>query len=1129
MKRPLTIADLLGRPGMFYRSVALERDAADPSAGKSFVVTPWIERGATEIISGMSEGGTRRAWRIIGDFGVGKSALALAIVQALDPRTAEPDMPMRRLADSIGGAPRMFPLLVTGAREGLAVCLSTSISRALATDGLINPERSKAISASADPFRAITELRDALRETGRFDGLLLVIDEMGKFLEVAGEEEGFDVFRLQALAEGATRSADAPLAVMLILHKGFQSYAEDWRTVRRSEWEKVAERFEEMVFDHPLSHTAALLSAALAVDATALFARLRKSYDDAVSRVRALGWLGPRNGKGADGCWPIHPAAIPVVARFFASFGQNERSLFGFAASEEPNGLRAFASDTALDGGLYAIHHFFDYVASSFGHRLTARAGAGEWSRIAAVLDRAEDADGAETAVLKTIGILNLLDAPDLAATTESVRASLVPAFAPDEIDAAIAKLVSGGLIFRRPGRHELRLWTSRRVDLSAIWKEAEDEVDARSILRELPRHLAGLPIRPHVLARRHSVTTGTSRRFAVRCTHVSGLSGYAGHSEADGDIVAVHCADAEGVRIARAWSAEVTSENPTMIAVAIPPMPQLGPLMVDLLRNRWVTSNAAALQEDVFAAAEIERTITDLEARLVSAVESALGLRGQAPTALLEVFCEGKATPLDRPLHAVVSTLCDNVYNQSPLVENELVNKHSLTSAGAAARQRLIERMFTDADDAELGFAAGKNPPERALYLSLIRRGGLHREQNGGWTIGPPDPNNDPLRLAPALSAIERRLSEDTDRVALSELYRIISEKPYGVRAGLVPLLLAVSLVGAGHRVALFERGTYCPRLDGAAFMRILKSPELFAIQLVMLEGVRADVFRRLAALLNRPPDELGIRAVVDPLIRFGVDLPFHVQHSSALTPEARAVRRALSQARSPIDLVFVELPAACGIEPFGLDAKPDASRAGEFVNRLDAVVAELRGCYPKLLEGMRKELLGALRAPTREALVDRAAALGFRVREQHQRTFAMRLADAALPDDAWTEAIGGAVMGKPPARWLDHDVETWRARLADLTTQFARVEAVAFGDSGSKRSAVRVSLTRGDGQERAVIVEVDGLNDDQLTALGAIERLAFDANLGLDTVAALLSLKGLHQDAGKAQLSDEAECNHG
>jgi hypothetical protein len=1123
------ISRLIGAPGTFYRSVALERDAGDPTAGRSFVITPWLERGAAEILAGMQPGGTRRAWRMIGDFGVGKSALALAIVQALDPRVSTPEMPMRQLVEKAGGAPRMFPLLVTGSRAGLSAGLAAAIARTVSMVGLVKAKHAAKLAKIADPFDAIVELRDALRDSGAFDGLLLVIDEMGKFLEAAGEQEGFDVFRLQSLAEDAARSGDAPLSVILILHKGFQSYAEDWRTARRSEWEKVAERFEEMVFDHPLSHTAALLSAALGTDGAAIPATTRRRYSEVVERVRALGWLGPRSGKGTGGCWPIHPSAIPVMARFFATFGQNERSLFGFAASEEPNSLRAFADETPVASGLYGIRHFFDYVASSFGHRMTSRGGASEWSRISAVLDRATEADAVESAVLKTVGILNLLDAPDLAATREGVREALAPEFDAGEVESASARLIAGGLVFRRPGRAELRLWTSRRIDLSAIWSDAERELDARGVMDDLPRHLVGLPLRSHVLARRHSVTTGTNRRFAVRCTHASALDGYGGHGGADGALVAVLCGNAEDVRIARAWCAEMTSGDEAMLAVAVPPMAGLGHLMVDLLRHRWVVANASALKEDAHATVEIERSIGELEARLVAAIEGTLGLRGHAPTAPLDVFRNGKAAPLDGPIHALVSTLCDQVYHQAPLVENELVNKQSLTSAGASARQRLIESMFSQPHDPELGFAEGKNPPERALYLSLLRRGGLHREQAGSWAIAPPGKGTDPLRLAPALAAIDACLSGSDERVPVQTIYATLEARPFGVRPGLAPLLLAVTLVAAGHRVALFERGTYCPRIDGSAFMRILKSPEHFSLQLVALEGIRADVFRRLAKLLDRHPKDSGLRTVVDPLIRFGVDLPFHVQSTAALSTEARGVRAALAKARSPIDLVFSELPMACGSVPFGHDTRPDAARVTEFVTRLDNAITELRGCYPKLLQEMREEVFDALDAKDRTSLAERAASLTFRLTEQHLRTFALRLCDRGQSEERWIEALGGAILNKPPMRWLDHDVSTWRSRLTDVASQFRRVEAVAFGKGESKRNAVRVSLTRVDGRERAVIVDVEALSDHQSTVLSAIERMAIEANLSLDTVAAMLTLESMEKEKDVDRTRHQVERQHG
>lgn len=1125
MNRPVTMADLLGAPGLFYRSVALERDARDPEAGRSFVLTPWLERGARAILAGLGKASTRRAWRMIGDFGVGKSALALALIQALDPRVADPAMPMRRLALATGDTPRLFPLLVTGCREGLGEALTAAI-RCAAGELFAAQDRAPLLAAS-DPFEAIMGLRDAVRSTGRFDGLLVVVDEMGKFLEASSEADGFDVFRLQSLAEAAARSGDAPLAVILILHKGFQSYAEDWRTARRNEWEKVAERFEELVFDHPLSHTAALLAAALAIEADAIRGSIRKANRAAVKRVRALGWLGPKTNAGRAEYWPLHPATVPVLSRFFASYGQNERSLFGFAASEEPHSLRAFAAATPLGGSMYGIHHFFDYVSSSFGHRLTSRGGAGEWDRIGDVLTRAADADTIETAVLKTVGVLNLLDASDLSATADSIAASLMPEFDSPDIDGAIERLIAGGLLFRRPGRSELRLWTSRRVDLSAIWADAERDVDARAVLAELPKHLCGLPIRTHVLARRHSVISGTNRRFAVQCTEVAALSEFRSHADVDGTVVAIVCGNDEDLQVARAWAVEAAREHPELLVFVVPPQQVLGPAMVELLRHRWVANNAPSLREDAHAAAEIERTIADLETGLVSALEQLLGLRGRAPGRGIELFRDGERQTIAAPIHATVSALCDQLYHCAPLVENELVNRRALTSAGAGARQRLIESMFAHASDPNLGFKPSKAPPERALYLSMLLRGRIHRQQDGEWVIAPPPPSDDPLRLRPALDAMEARLSGDTDRVPLNDLYELVGARPFGVRRGLSPLLLAVTLVAAGHRIALFERGTYCARLDGPAFMRILKSPEHFALQWVSLEGVRADVFHRLAVLLDRVPEESGIRVVVDPLIRFGAGLPFYVQQTATLSETAQGVRRVLAQARSPVDLIFAELPAACGCDAFGPNARAGADQAAQFVERLDDAVNELRACYPRLLEAMRSELLVALDAPHRAAVAERAATLAFRIREQQLRTFAGRLADSVLAEDVWTEALGGAVIGKPPSRWRDQDVAMWRSKLAELAGQFRRVEATTFGDGTPSRSAVRVSLTRADGHERAVVLQVDDLTEGQDTMLHTIVRLAAEADLSLDKVAALLSLEALA--AGSERGDDQADLGKG
>lgn len=1120
-----SIASLLGESGPFYRAVSIERDRHDKAAGQGYVLTPWLTRCVGELLDGLAEGATRRAWRIVGDFGVGKSALALALLQAMDPRMAGSQPAVEALAAE-RRAPRLYPLVLAGSRDGLTASLSRAIGAALEADGDLFPAtRCQAVAALTDPFEAILALKSLVVASGAFDGLLLVIDEMGKFLEVAAANPDLgDVFRLQALAENAARSGREPLAILLVLHQGFQSYAEEGSFARRTEWSKIAERFDELIFDHPLSHSAWLLAAAL--NTQALPADLTKAYDRIAERTRALGWLGPRESSEAFPCYPIHPASVPVLARFFAAFGQNERSLFGFVASGEANSLRSFSALNDLQSGFYRLDHFFDYVSTSFGHRLISRAGGGEWQRIRTVLDGVADADAIETAVLKVVGILNLIDAPDLLASEETLRVCLAPIFEGVEVDGSILRLRARGLLFERSGRSGLRLWTSRRVDLTVLWEESGRAISARSVSRELSKNLASLPVRNFLLARRHSIERGTNRRFTVRLIPASALSRTDPGAGADGSILCVLAGNQDELRHARAWAKEASAEDPTVVAMVTPPLAELTALVTGLLQHRWIMSNAVTLQEDVHAAAEIERGTADIESRLVFHLEALFGLGGHRPGDAVSVFLKGQAFRNPPPAHVLISQLCDTLFENAPRITNELVNRNALTSAGAGARQRLIEAMFVHEQDSELGFDTSRNPPERALYLSVLRRGNVHRQVEGRWMLAVPGKEADPLRLHPALSLIEGLLVHSAERVSITSIYHELARK-LGVRHGLAPLLLGVVIVANRHRIALYERGTYCPKVDGQAFMRILKSPDHFDLQWVSLEGIRADVFHRLASIVEGGDIEAGVLSVVTPLVRFGADLPFHVQRSSSLSQIAASVRSALLSAMSPVDLIFKDLPHACGVLPFDLCQDVDKARASEFVERLEGAIAELRACYPSLLADMRSELYRLLDCPrdNRAALRERANSIVFRIQEQALKTFALRIADTNLGEDAWIEALGGAIIGKPPMRWMSSDVALWRTRLDELASLFRRVEAAAFGAGNEVRDAVRLSLTHVDGREHAVVVDVSGARSEEDLFVRSIVRMVEESEYPFDRILAAFSLHTMEQSSVEREKGEGQE----
>src|SRR5205085_1948892 len=146
--------------------------------------------------------------------------------------------------------------------------------------------------------------------------------------------------------------------------------------------------------------------------------------------------------------------------------------------------------------------------------------------------------------------------------------------------------------------------------------------------------------------------------------------------------------------------------------------------------------------------------------------------------------------------LMALVSSLCDHLYPDAPRVHNELINRKSISSAATLARTKLIERICANAAEPMLGLDPAKKPPEMAIYLSLLRAGQVHISSKSGWQLRIPPANSDPCNLRPALLEIGRILRDGGDaRIPVPALFSELRSPPFGVRDGLLPLLLSLYL----------------------------------------------------------------------------------------------------------------------------------------------------------------------------------------------------------------------------------------------------------------------------------------------------------------------------------------------
>ena len=408
----------------------------------------------------------------------------------------------------------------------------------------------------------------------------------------------------------------------------------------------------------------------------------------------------------------------------------------------------------------------------------------------------------------------------------------------------------------------------------------------------------------------------------------------------------------------------------------------------------------------------------------------------------------------------------------------------------------RLIERMFSSGNLEWLGMNPAKKPPEMSMYLSVLQNTGFHRKHHEAWRIDEPDEKSDEnCKVLPSLKRIKSIVRKEVGgRVNVANLFDEMRRPPYGLRDGLVPILLTVFAIANEQEVSFFKDGSFLRELTGETMLLLTKAPEKFEIQYCKVEGVRAELFEKLLAVLelkHTVSRKTELLDVVKPLCVFVAQLPSYVLNTKKLTLTALAVRDTILDAREPASLLFTDLPKACGFDQFATEAASNKSVL-IFVKTLKAAIDELRAAFPELQDRLRKQLREAFDLPGtfqqfRTALAGRAQIVVLGVTEPKLKALCLRLLDDNLPEAEWLESLGSYLALKPPSKWHDAEEDLFAQELADLATRFHRVESIVFAHGKPRKDGVgiRLAITQANGAEHEQVIHVAAGEEKKLQEL--------------------------------------------
>ena len=309
------------------------------------------------------------------------------------------------------------------------------------------------------------------------------------------------------------------------------------------------------------------------------------------------------------------------------------------------------------------------------------------------------------------------------------------------------------------------------------------------------------------------------------------------------------------------------------------------------------------------------------------------------------------------RDFNQLLSRVCNEVYSETPVMNNELFNKHKLSGTITAARKSYLTYLTEHYSENGMGFPEDKFPPEKTIYSSLLLNTGLH--QNGDFADAPTNKG-----FMPLWKACEEFLNSTENKARkVSELIKLLSAQPYKLKQGFLEFWIPTYLFIKRQDFALYDasRGAFLPNVNMEFFDLLQKHPGDFEVKKYAGTGVKLGFFNQYRQFLNLDEESAITNSrfieTIKPFLSFYMRLNDYTKHTRKFDHSSTMkFRDVLAMAKDPEKAFLEDLPEALGYDDEKL--KQEQFRE-EYGNTIQRAVKELRSCYTKLIDRLEERII--------------------------------------------------------------------------------------------------------------------------------------------------------------------------
>jgi hypothetical protein len=967
----------------------------DEKRNITYIPTPNGRRIVSQMVDDFRKG--LRAFNLIGSYGTGKSSFLLAMEQSLTGRKPY-------FVTNFISKPKFNALKIVGEYKSIISVFADRFN----------------IDHNADTVKNILqEIYNCYHDLGVNNPLLAIeIDEFGKFLEYASKNDAEkELYFIQQLAE-FVGNPDRNIFLITTIHQSFESYAYGLTATQRQEWTKVKGRFRDITFNEPVDQL--LFLAAEHIENSTGFNQkdefLTKSltlFQKSKAFTFSETYATTINSK----IYPLDIFAANVLTLSLQKYGQNERSLFSFLESTDHTSLSKFQQ---AEDNFYNLSLVYEYLNFNFYSFLTSKYNPdfAAWSSIRAALEIVERAFDTRIndvqRLVKVIGLLNIYAAQgskldrkfieDYCETCIGIKGSVV----------LIKALEDKKIIRFRTHSQRFVLYQGTDLDIQTALIEAANKVgEITDVPTLLKKHFDFTP----VLTKAYSFETGTPRYFKYVFSEYPLVPAF--ESDIDGYVNLVFTDNGNYDTVER-FSGE-TEE--AVLYGFYSNAKEIKNLLYEIEKTQQVIDEN---KEDKIAKKELENILISQQNLLNHyIVNNLFGANGGVRWAWHgnELMVDSKRT-----FNRHLSQICAQTYTGTPTFKNELVNRSKLSGSVYSAKKNFFVALTTNWDKPDLNFDQDKFPPEKTIYLTLLKENGLNTYQT--------DIVNDGVGETSTFNALwiaSMNFLNDCkgNRRNLEEFIDTLKTRPFRLKQGLIDFWVPTFLFLRRSDFALFSSEGFIPELNGEILDLISKSPKDYFVKAFDIEGVKLDIFNSYRIFLNQQIQEkLSNKSFIEtikPFLVFFRQLPEYSKQTKRLSNDALAIKNAIAASKDPEKSFFEDFPTALGYTLVQL--KDNAEALNEFTTSLQNAIKEIRTSYDNLIHRVEAYIQNDVVGENldfeeyKDVLRMRFKSLKRHLLLPYQKAFIQRI-DSALDDkNAWLISISQAVVGKSLENFKDED----------------------------------------------------------------------------------------------------------